>query len=78
MTAATLEREAVRIRHMTVRAALDRDTDSTGFAIARFTLEAGDVAWNPEDGSRGGKYGIIGPCTITYERRNGRVTARTT
>lgn len=78
MTAAmapTLEREAVRIRYATVRAALDRD-ESFGFALARFTLEDGDTAWNPASPPGGAQ--IVGPCVVTYERRAGRTTARTT
>lgn len=75
--AVSTERDRVWLRFQTVRKALDADADCTGFALARFTLEPGDVAWNPESPPGGAK--IEGPCRVTYERRpTGRILVRLT
>lgn len=57
----------MRLKQNTVRAALNRD-ESSGFAVARFVLERGDVSWNPDDPHEP----IAGPCSLTYERFHGR------
>ncbi len=61
------------LREPTVRKALD-DDESFGFAVARFTIEDGDKAYNPDNP----RAMILGPARLTYTRRDGRTTVRIT
>lgn len=63
----------VVLRERTVRAALDAD-ESFGFAVARFDIEEGDKAHNPDNP----RAMILGPARLTYTRRDGRTTVRIT
>jgi hypothetical protein len=63
-------KERVRLQRQTVIKALNED-EASGFAVARFALEEGDTAWNPD-----GPVRFAGPLKITYERHHGRVTVR--
>lgn len=63
----------VILRERTVRKALD-DDESFGFALARFDIEEGDRAYNPDEPRRM----IDGPARLTYQRRDGRTTVRIT
>lgn len=66
---------AKRLDRNAVVHALRADTDDLGFAIARFRLERGQAAWNP-DGTRVDRRDFVGPASVVYERQLGRITAR--
>lgn len=61
----------VKLRHRTVKAALD-DDEAFGFALARFNLADGDAAYNPANVN----VPILGPAKLTYERIGEHITVR--